>query len=259
MNPRLLRPTPTGFDPRRIAGLEMWFDAADLSAMAQNSDGTTAVVATDDPVGFWRDKSGKTRHAKQTTNNNRPALKLADKNGRPGLNFDGSDDFFLCDSGTAFAAAIAILVIRRTGNPASYAAVYNHSPVSNIAGISASPQTFAVQQASGVVGRLYGLQGSAGITRQNGTALTATNSGFFNLFTANLLPNTTDTNVISVQGNITTTVGPQFPLIGVDSFAATRVYPMRLYELLIYSVIPSTAQLQTIERYLGRKWGITVA
>ena len=258
MNPRLLRPLASEV-PRRFGNLELWFDASSVGLMAQNSNGTTAVAANDDPVGFWRDKSGNERHARQTINNNRPALKLADKNGRPGLDFDGSNDFFLCDSGADFAAECAIIVLRRTGNPAGYAAVFAHNTTSNVAGIEVSAQDFAVTQPSGVVGHLYGLQGSAGLMRQNGTVITPTNSGFFNLFSANLLPNTTDTNVICVQGNITNTVGTQHPLVGLDAFSATRVYPMRLYELLIYSVIPSTAQLQMIEGYLGQKWGITIA
>lgn len=259
MNPRLLRPTPAGFDPRRIAGLEMWFDAADLSSMAQNSDGSTAVTATDDPVGFWRDKSGKARHAKQTINNNRPFLKLADKNGRPGLNFDGSDDYFACDSGAAFAAMIAIAVVRRTGTPNQWGAIFKTRDGSSAAGFTNSAQDFSVQQTQASSGFIYGLAVDGGIMRRNGTVLTAVNTGLFGIRHAELLPDTTATNVIGVQGNVTSTSGTQFPFIGLDPFAVTRVYPMRLYELLIYSAFPSTPQLQTIERYLGRKWGITVA
>jgi hypothetical protein len=100
---------------------------------------------------------------------------------------------------------------------------------------------------------------AGGVARRNGTALTTVNSGSFNVHDADLLPNTTDTNVIGIQGNISSTSGTQFPKIGLDPVFLTRVYPMRLYELLVFSVIPTTAQLQAIERYLGRKWGITIA
>jgi hypothetical protein len=258
MNPRLLRPTVSGFDPRRIAGLQGWWDAADLSSMAQNSDGTTAVTSTNDPVGFWRDKSGNGRHAKQTTNNNRPQVQIADRNGRPGLNFDGSNDYYVCDAGASFAAAYATAVVRRTGSPPNWAAIYFHRAGSSAAGFTNSAQNFSFAQTQDRIGSIYGLLVAGGIARSNGTALTAVNSGLFNVHDASLLPNTTDTNVIGIQGNITGTVGTQHPTIGVDPFSETRVYPMRLYELLVYSVIPTTAQLQAIERYLGRKWGITV-
>lgn len=258
MNPRLLRPTVSDV-PRRIAGLEMWFDAADLSTMAQNSNGTTAVTATSDPVGFWRDKSGKGRHAKQTTNNNRPQVQLADKNGRPGLNFDGNDDYFACDSGANFAAEFAIAVVRRTGTSNAWGAVFKIRDVSSSAGFTNSAQDFTVQQTNVSTGFIFGLLVDGGIMRRNGTVLTAVNSGQFNIRHAELFPNTTATNVIGVQGNVTSASGTQYPFIGLDPFSVTRVYPMRLYELLVYSSIPSTAQLQTIERYLGRKWDITIA
>jgi len=259
MNPRLLRPTPTGFDPRRIAGLQGWWDAADLSSMAQNSDGTTAVTSTSDPVGFWRDKSGNLRHAKQTTNNNRPQVQIADKNGRAGLNFDGSNDYYDCDSGAAFAAAYVTAVVRRTGSPADFSAVYFHRQSGSAAGFTNSAQEFVVGQIQNRVGRLAGLTTAGGVARLNGVSLTTANSNFFNVHDAEVLPNTTDANVIGIQGNISSTVGTQHPKIGIDPAAVTRVYPMRLYELLVYSVIPTTAQLQAIERYLGRKWGITIA
>jgi hypothetical protein len=259
MNPRLLRPTPTGFDPRRIAGLQGWWDAADLSSMAQNSDGTTAVTSINDPVGFWRDKSGNLRHAKQTTNNNRPQVQVSDKNGRAGLNFDGSNDYYVCDSGAAFAAVYATAVVRRTGTPPDWAAIYFHRSGSSAAGFTNSAQDFSFGQTQNRIGSIHGLLVDGGVARRNGTALTTVNSGFFNVRDASLLPNTTDTNVIGIQGNITSTVGTQYPTIGVDPFSATRVYPMRLYELLVYSVIPTAAQLQAIERYLAQKWGITLA
>jgi hypothetical protein len=259
INPRLLRPTTTGFDPRRITGLQGWWDAADLSSMAQNSDGTTAVTSTNDPVGFWRDKSGNGRHAKQTTNNNRPQVQIADMNGRPGLNFDGSNDHYICDSGASFAAAYATAVVRRTGSPANWAAIYFHRSANSAAGFTNSAQDFSFGQTQDRIGSIHGLLVAGGVARRNGNALTTVNSGLFNVHDASLLPNTTDTNVIGIQGNITSTVGTQYPTIGVDPFSATRVYPMRLYELLVYSVIPTTAQLQAIERYLAQKWGITLA
>lgn len=48
MNPRLLRPLQTGFDPRKIAGLTAWFDASDSSTFTLNSGN----------VSEWRSKVG---------------------------------------------------------------------------------------------------------------------------------------------------------------------------------------------------------
>jgi hypothetical protein len=227
--------------------------------MAQNSDGTTAVASTNDPVGFWRDKSGNLRHAKQAINNNRPQMQIADKNGLAGLNFDGSNDHFVCDSGASFAAAYATAVVRRTASPPFWAAIYYHRSAGSSAGFTNSAQDFSFAQTEGRIGSIHGLVSAGGVARLNGAAITTVNSGVFNVHDASLLPNTTDTNVIGIQGNITSTSGTQHPTIGLEPNNVIRVYPMRLYELLVFSVIPTTAQLQAIERYLGRKWGITIA
>jgi hypothetical protein len=261
MNPRLLRPLATGFNPLNIASLEGWWDASDLSSMAQNSDGTTAVTATNDPVGYWADKSGKGRHAKQATNNDRPLVQLADKNNRAGLDFDGNDDHYKCDSGAAFAAVYFVAVMRRTATPAAWNGIYVHRASGNRAGFSNGAQQFFVQQTSNLTaGFVFGIAEDGGFMRENGITVTAVNSGVFNLRHYQFFPNTTDTKVIGVQGNQSSTSGTQFPIIGLDPAAGGgRFYPMRAYEMMVFSAIPATAQLQALERHLGRKWGITVA
>lgn len=262
MNNRLLRPT-TGFSPLNIPGLEAWFDASDLSSMAQSSDGTTAVSATNDPVGYWRDKSGNGRHARQgISNNNRPLVQIADKNDRAGLDFDGTNDFMVCDAGAQYDITYYIAVMRRTGTPSSWAAVATINTLTNVAGVLASARGVPLQQAQFGTGLLFGLIGagaSGGVVRANGTALTAVNSGFFNTWVAPVVPNTTDTVVVVMESAKPAAVGTHYLCISLDPFAATRVYPMRLYELLVYSTPPSLSQIQSLERYLGNKWGIEIA
>lgn len=80
MNPRLLRPRATGFDPRTIPGLALWLDGADASSVTLN--GTN--------VSQWRDKSNNLRHFSQSTSGAQPAYTAAGQNGRNCLTFDGS-------------------------------------------------------------------------------------------------------------------------------------------------------------------------
>jgi len=80
MNPRLLRPTPTGFDLRRLSGLVQWYDAADQSTMTLN--GTT--------VQEWRSKVGGVA-VSQGTAGAQPTLTQNYYNGRSALTFDGGD------------------------------------------------------------------------------------------------------------------------------------------------------------------------
>jgi hypothetical protein len=48
--------------PTQISNCQVWLDASDTTSLFQLSGGTTAVAANLDPVGYWGDKSGNTRH-----------------------------------------------------------------------------------------------------------------------------------------------------------------------------------------------------
>jgi hypothetical protein len=66
----------------------VWVKASDVATMFQLSGGTTAVVANNDPVGYWQDQSGNGNHVIQATAGNRPLYQSAG----PGVLFDGSND-----------------------------------------------------------------------------------------------------------------------------------------------------------------------
>lgn len=69
-----------------------WYDPSDLSTLFQDAAGTTPVTGAGDPVGRINDKSGNGNHATQSTATARPIYRV-DGNGRPYLEFDGTDDF----------------------------------------------------------------------------------------------------------------------------------------------------------------------
>jgi hypothetical protein len=71
-----------------------WYDPSDLSALFQDSAGTTPVTAVGQPVGKMLDKSGRGNHATQATAASRPILQQ-DSNGKYYLAFDGvSSSYF---------------------------------------------------------------------------------------------------------------------------------------------------------------------
>jgi hypothetical protein len=78
MNPRLLRPLATGFNPKSIAGLAVWLDASVDSSVLR-------ATGTDD-VQQWNDLSGNNRNAVQTTSGNRPTYTTT-LNGRKCISF----------------------------------------------------------------------------------------------------------------------------------------------------------------------------
>lgn len=106
--------------PKKLPGLQAWFDSADPTTLFTDSALTTLATADADPVGGWKDKSGNARHATQA-GAARPALKLAIQNGKPAVRFDGVDDVMQLAShitpgtpGTGFA------VVRKNAVGAGY-------------------------------------------------------------------------------------------------------------------------------------------
>jgi hypothetical protein len=93
MNNRLLRPLAR-FNPLSIAGLDLWFDAADRSTVTEaGGDGTG--------VSEWRNKSALSgRNMTQAIANNRPLYEAAYLAGKHSVVFDGDNDILSCTSVT---------------------------------------------------------------------------------------------------------------------------------------------------------------
>lgn len=92
------------FDPLTLSPY-LWLDASDITTLFQDAGGTTPVASDGDPVGLWLDKSGNGRHYSQATSGRRPTYKTNVQNGKPGILFDGVDDFLSNATGITAAAA----------------------------------------------------------------------------------------------------------------------------------------------------------
>jgi hypothetical protein len=116
MNPRLLRPTASGFNPKSLPGLALWLDASDPAS----------VLLTDNAVSEWSDKSGNNRHLTQSTPNNRPTYATT-VNGRNAITFDGDNDvLFRSSLATTLLSSTdgaTALYVFRPDSDATFAAV----------------------------------------------------------------------------------------------------------------------------------------
>jgi len=68
----------TEFSPASLftSGVQgAWYDPSDYTSLFQDSAGTTAVTAVEQPVGLMLDKSGNSNHASQATAASRPVLR----------------------------------------------------------------------------------------------------------------------------------------------------------------------------------------
>jgi hypothetical protein len=234
MNPRLLRPTASGFDPRRIAGISAWYDASVTSSVT---------IATG--VSQWNDLSGNNRHVFQSTGNNQPAY-TGVINGKLALSFDGTNDKL------ETASAVTLM------------------------------------------GADYGMSGFCVATRNLGTTIAAqddfssprpwswrgrwsTGIGYFhgaNVLTLTV-PDNSDPFVGTVQQSgagvsvrynggtfATSATAPpavQFnKVLVVGAISSSSYYGSLIAELIFYARELTTSERQAVERYLGKKWGITV-
>ena len=253
MNPRLLRPTASGaaFTPATLSGLVGWYDSADLSSMAANSDGSGA-VGVGDQVGYWGDKSSTGANLIQATAANRPTLTAAAVNGKAALVFDGSNDNLSSASYTAqggIAGLTRVAVYSTTQNSQMTRALSTSDScffvanadfvcrVSTSAGdaVEASP---ANQMPLRVYANVF--DGGAGTCETFfNNALQATKASPY--ITA-ALPATTP------GGSATLHVGSN---AGSNNFVAGPVA-----EYLVYASVLTASELTAVYNYLASKWGI---
>jgi hypothetical protein len=236
MNPRLLRPTASGFNPRSVSGLDLWFDAAD-SATVTEAGGAGTGVST------WANKSELTgRNMTQTTPNNRPLYTAAYLNGRQAVVFDGTDDLLNCTSATLthpfdlfavmrhnssyvstkrFSVGVASQSISGARSSDTFLLMLNGTPFGSAGGNPAvHPETFSVIE--------FAIDGAASVGRCNGQAFT------------------------TISGTVGT-VNPGGLTLGggVGLFSDIAVA-----ECLVYSRILASGEQTKVTQYLRRKWGV---
>jgi hypothetical protein len=250
MNPRLLVPRASGFDPRRIAGLIGWWDFSDPALLRQTTAGATAVTADGDVVGYAIDKSGNNRPMASNNDARRPTYKTNILNGRSAIRFDGADDAIgaTTHSGTApdtqtwfgvFANVSTTVNSARFFARASNASLFVNQGVSPT---SVAYWSFASSASPagnlGIPNAVFSLtypSSAQCIVRQNGTqvlTVTTPNAAY-----------TTNTGLIA----------------GAATLAGGNPTACDCLEVLIWHVALSATQRSAVERYLASKYGLTLA
>jgi hypothetical protein len=229
MNPRLLRPTASGFDPRRIAGLAGWWDASDSST-----------VTLDTGVSALADKSGLGRNATQSTGNNQPAYGTTQLAGKNVMTFDGTNDTLVTASITVAQPLVMFAVAR--------SALLSGSRM--ILGGSGSNQPLLYQRSSLDWTISAAGSGSAelrgGIVSTNWTFLSARFNGANSFVRANgtqLAAGTTGVSGFSVG-------------LALGSQNNSNFWNGDIAEVLLYGALLSDLQVERIEKYLKGKWGL---
>ena len=255
MSPRLLRPRASGaFTPKNISGLGLWLDATVDSSLTFNGNN----------VSEWRDISGNGRHFSQSTAASQPDGVSRTQNGRRVLDFDGNR--VLAGNAASLNVARAVggvsiffagkwdtltgqstgAFISRGDNAASGRCNIDYSSATSSFRLigrrldSDSPVilTPAATTNAGVFAGIFDYANSDGFFRINGSTVASSTS-----FLTDGVTQDNDSLGVSIGG---------IPALasGLDGFMG---------EVVIYRRGLTVAERQAVERYLGVKWGITVA
>jgi hypothetical protein len=253
MNPRLLVPRASGIaSPLAISGCVGWYDSLDLTAMAQNTDGTGA-VAVGDQVGYWKDKSATAAHVTQSNGANRPTLTSNQVNGRIALLFNGSNNTLLrsnytAQSGLAGLTRVAVFstsaasIMSRTLNVSTFAEAGGGTAfqaVSNRVDTSASAAIRGVARG--------GLPPAAVYTSVYDGAAGTLTVRFNNVEQSQTFTNGTAIPATTASGAATIHIGSN---VGFNNFINGPIA-----EYLIYNRTLSAGELAAVYQYLRKKWG----
>lgn len=278
MNPKLLRPRTSGFNPKSISGLVAWFDADDA--------GTFTLSGTS--VSEWRDKSGNGYAVSQSTGNNQPA-RTGTIRGRACIDFDGTNDVLFSD-GTGLSAvyngdkSVTLFVVGEMHSAAERAINDLGTWVSFGSSVSGTP--FAYFRSSAGAGTLQvairndASNSSGGLTapNQGPASSSSTGNGDFyicsfsvpsqSVVTARI--HTVLTNVgdsiaspRNQQGLTTTslaaraagtTTSNRFAVGALGRNSFSDYYPGRLSEILIYNRIVTDSERARLVKWMGQKY-----
>jgi len=269
MNPRLLRPTASGFNPKNISGIYAWYDASAASSITLNGSN----------VSEWRDLSGGGRHVSNGTAATQPAYTTAGQNGKNCLTFvtsgkrltaaTAADWAFLHNGLSLYAVYIVASSSGSSGSGAVHTYVstrgqyntYNargFDVVHDYGGIAANNNIRVSQAASaGMVGRRDMSATGAGVVRcyevlgdpanATSTARLAFKHSASGTSSATSSANSAEAGDPAGELNIgASAAGPPFGLDG------------KVCEVIFYSraaAISSTESAKIIS-YLTKKWGI---
>lgn len=253
MNPRLLRPTASGFDPRRIASLFQWYDGSDRATMFDATTGGAA-VADDGTVARWEDKSGKGYHLTQGVSGNRPTLRGAIRNGRSVLEYDGANSNLVSASVSESLDALSVFAVfsADTLGQNSLAVLWSNNGLGNQL---RQVRTQATSHLAFVAGSTDSRDANANYSFSSFTRYHSFWSGGTNratdfsfLFNGSAVtPSTTGTTTVAATTAATTSVG--------NRPSGSRSWDGYIAEILVYNRLLSSSERVAVDRYLSGKWG----
>ena len=224
MNPRLLRPTASGFDPRRISGLELWLDGSDSSTITLNS--TT--------VSEWRDKSGKSNTFGQPIAISQPTFTASARNGKSGINFPNATNM-VGPAGFSFAQPTTwFLAFQAPTSSGQWSIFDGDTSRQHIFGNSSTEMRMFAGSAP-VIATLVSAQWYVALLTYNGASSTH-----------------------RVSTLTASTASPGANAITAPRIGANNGLRGDLGEIGVFSKALSDTEATAVMRYLSKKWAVTI-
>lgn len=237
----------------------VWYDPSDMNTLFQDDAGTIPVTASGQTVGRILDKSGRGNHATQSSAANRPTFR--DVGGLRYLEFDGANDFLITGS-INFTASDAMSVfagIRKLSD----ATVGMVAELSTDANTNNGSWFIAAPISAGVGNSSFQSRGTANQSAGGAATFAAPASAVITGLADISLPRVEQRrNGVSLAVN----TGSQ----GTGNYGTYPIYIGRragvsipftghLYGFIVRGVLSDTASINSAERYLAAKSGVTLA
>lgn len=271
MNPRLLVPRASGFNPKAISGLEAWWDAADSGSVTLDG-GRVAAIA---------DKSDNGRDATNiASGSTQPTYQAAAHNGRAAVRFDA-----VAQQKLEVQSSTATFNFLHNGTSAyiAYVArVGNSSSPNNVFGLFGNNSLGATSPGTGFA---YDDRGTASISKRlrffvnNASAQGVVVLGSNDTITFNTLDifeasidadNATAGDRIAYKINGGTLLSPNAAANAASTANAAVNFFLGasgasgpylvgdICEVMMYSQHPTAAHRFAIRQYLAAKWGVSL-
>lgn len=235
----------SAFDPKSISGLKLWLDATDATTITLNGSS----------VSEWRDKSGNAFHFSQATANNQPSY-TGQINGKAAIAFDGTNDGLdrtgVTNSTVADeTGACAFVVYEISGTDTQYAALKTWNAGSGHERFNST--SFHCYFRTTRFGSLSPAPPSSG-------KVLLTSSSNVSLDTQTLRVNGS-TSI--TQPCATTFAAWRAKLGNPDGYWGVGFDASYLLgsigEVIVVGRAVTSAEISAVEKYLAKKWGITIA
>ena len=249
MSPRLLRPRAAGgFNPKTIAGLRVWLDAADASSVTLNAGN----------VSEWRDKSGGGFNLSQGSAALQPSYSVW-RNGRNGLGFNAANVISTFSNASLSQTALSVFVAAEQTGADSAQGLLSFPPTGGTGSDwnNANALTMETGTASNLLEYRRGgsalLLSGSGVLPAGVVGWIAEPTQYSAFFNGSLVGSAANGTAGSLTYGMV--VGSRYES---NTISTGKYFRGNVGEVLVFSRTLTTAERQQVERYLGQKWGISV-